>query len=414
MKKCAALVAALLLGTQLSASVSWAETIEEKRAQLDEIQQKLGEKDAQLEDKKKEISNAMERLILTQEELAEAKRKLAAIESRQQALSIKIRQNEAALAAKQKEYDKSRSVYKKRLRDIYENGQVNYLDVLLGAADFRDFSSRMYLLQRVIRRDFALIDRLEEQREALLQQKAELDDIRKQLAAAHAESQKEKEIVAQKTVERQKLYEQALAEKAQLDAEYEELQRNSQEITAMIQRMEQEGRMMPQAGGTGQLAWPVNGEITSPFGWRVHPIWGTQIFHAGLDIGADYGDPVHAADSGTVVFAGWMGGYGNAVMIDHGGGMVTLYGHNSSITVGEGEQVSKGQTIALAGSTGNSTGPHCHFEVRIHGEVVSPLQYLPEECRVKRGTNRRGGRNGRSHRRRISSFSGKRPAFAFQ
>lgn len=377
MKKCAALVAALLLGTQLSASVSWAETIEEKRAQLDEIQQKLGEKDAQLEDKKKEISNAMERLILTQEELAEAKRKLAAIESRQQALSIKISQNEAALAAKQKEYDKSRSVYKKRLRDIYENGQVNYLDVLLGAADFRDFSSRMYLLQRVIRRDFALIDRLEEQREALLQQKAELDDIRKQLAAAHAESQKEKEIVAQKTVERQKLYEQALAEKAQLDAEYEELQRNSQEITAMIQRMEQEGRMMPQAGGTGQLAWPVNGEITSPFGWRVHPIWGTQIFHAGLDIGADYGDPVHAADSGTVVFAGWMGGYGNAVMIDHGGGMVTLYGHNSSITVGEGEQVSKGQTIALAGSTGNSTGPHCHFEVRIHGEVVSPLQYLP-------------------------------------
>lgn len=243
MKKCAALVAALLLGTQLSASVSWAETIEEKRAQLDEIQQKLGEKDAQLEDKKKEISNAMERLILTQEELAEAKRKLAAIESRQQALSIKIRQNEAALAAKQKEYDKSRSVYKKRLRDIYENGQVNYLDVLLGAADFRDFSSRMYLLQRVIRRDFALIDRLEEQREALLQQKAELDDIRKQLAAAHAESQKEKEIVAQKTVERQKLYEQALAEKAQLDAEYEELQRNSQEITAMIQRMEQEGRI---------------------------------------------------------------------------------------------------------------------------------------------------------------------------
>ncbi len=378
MKKQAALAAALLLlGTQLSASISWAETIEEKRAQLDEIQQQLGEKDAQLEEKKKEIGNAMEQLILTQEELAEAKRKLAAIETRQQALEIKIRQNEAALAAKQKEYDKSRAVYKKRLRDIYENGQVNYLDVLLGAADFRDFSSRMYLLQRVVRRDFNLIDRLETQREELLAKKAELDDIKSQLSAAHEEGQKEQQIVAQKTVERQKLYEQALAEKAQLDAEYEELQRNSQEITAMIQRMEQEGRMMPQAGGTGQLAWPVNGEITSPFGWRVHPIWGTQIFHAGLDIGADYGDPVHAADSGTVVYAGWMGGYGNAVMIDHGGGMVTLYGHNSSITVGEGEQVSKGQTIALAGSTGNSTGPHCHFEVRIHGEVVSPLQYLP-------------------------------------
>lgn len=377
MKKGTVLLAALLAGLQLSAPVSWAGSIEDKKAELEDVQRQMDEKDAQREQKKQEIGNAVERLIAAQNELAEAKRKLAAIENRQRALEIKIRQNEAALSAKQRDYDKTRKVYEKRLRDIYENGQVNYLDVLLGSADFRDFASRMFLLQRVIRRDFDLIDKLEAQKEALLAQKAQLDESKRQLDAAYAEGKAEQKIVAQKTVERQALYEQALAEKARLDAEYEELQRNSQEITAMIQRMEEEGRMMPQAGGTGQLSWPVNGEITSPFGWRVHPIWGTQIFHAGLDIGADYGDPVHAADGGTVVYAGWMGGYGNAVMIDHGGGMVTLYGHNSSITVGEGEQVSKGQTIALAGSTGNSTGPHCHFEVRIHGEVVSPLQYLP-------------------------------------
>ena len=377
MKKGTVLLAALLAGLQLSAPVSWAGSIEDKKAELEDVQRQMDEKDAQREQKKQEIGNAVERLIAAQNELAEAKRKLAAIENRQRALEIKIRQNEAALSAKQRDYDKTRKVYEKRLRDIYENGQVNYLDVLLGSADFRDFASRMFLLQRVIRRDFDLIDKLEAQKEALLAQKAQLDESKRQLDAAYAEGKAEQKIVAQKTVERQALYEQALAEKARLDAEYEELQRNSQEITAMIQRMEEEGRMMPQAGGTGQLSWPVNGEITSPFGWRVHPIWGTQIFHAGLDIGADYGDPVYAADGGTVVYAGWMGGYGNAVMIDHGGGMVTLYGHNSSITVGEGEQVSKGQTIALAGSTGNSTGPHCHFEVRIHGEVVSPLQYLP-------------------------------------
>ncbi|MGP2528513.1 murein hydrolase activator EnvC family protein [Acidaminococcus sp. LBK-2] len=377
MKKGTVLLAALLAGFQMAAPVSWAGSIEDKKAELEDVQRQMDEKDAQREQKKQEIGNAVERLIAAQNELAEAKRKLVAIEKRQRALEIKIRQNEAALAAKQRDYDKTRKVYEKRLRDIYENGQVNYLDVLLGSADFRDFASRMFLLQRVIRRDFDLIDKLEAQKEALLAQKAQLDESKRQLDAAYAEGKAEQKIVAQKTVERQALYEQALAEKARLDAEYEELQRNSQEITVMIQRMEEEGRMMPQSGGTGQLSWPVNGEITSPFGWRVHPIWGTQIFHAGLDIGADYGDPVHAADGGTVVYAGWMGGYGNAVMIDHGGGMVTLYGHNSSITVGEGEQVSKGQTIALAGSTGNSTGPHCHFEVRIHGEVVSPLQYLP-------------------------------------
>lgn len=377
MKTCAAALAAVLLGAQLTAPVTWAESIEDKKAELEDIQQQMDAKDAQREQKKQEIGNAVERLVAAQNELAEAKRKLAEIEGRQHALEIKIRQNEAALKAKEADYNKTRKVYEKRLRDIYENGQVNYLDVLLGSTDFRDFASRMYLLQRVIRRDFNLIDKLESQKEALEHQKTVLDDNKRELDAIHAEATAEQKIIAQKTVERQALYEQALAEKAKLDAEYEELQRNSQEITAMIQRMEEEGRLAPQAGGTGQFMWPVNGEITSPFGWRVHPIWGTQIFHAGLDIGADYGEPVHAADSGTVVYAGWMGGYGNAVMIDHGGGLVTLYGHNSSITVGEGQQVSKGETIALAGSTGNSTGPHCHFEVRVHGEVTSPLQYLP-------------------------------------
>lgn len=377
MKTCASALAAVLLGAQLTAPVTWAESIEDKKAELEDIQQQMDAKDAQREQKKQEIGNAVERLVAAQNELAEAKRKLAEIEGRQHALEIKIRQNEAALKAKEADYNKTRKVYEKRLRDIYENGQVNYLDVLLGSTDFRDFASRMYLLQRVIRRDFNLIDKLESQKEALEHQKTVLDDNKRELDAIHAEATAEQKIIAQKTVERQALYEQALAEKAKLDAEYEELQRNSQEITAMIQRMEEEGRLAPQAGGTGQFMWPVNGEITSPFGWRVHPIWGTQIFHAGLDIAADYGEPVHAADSGTVVYAGWMGGYGNAVMIDHGGGLVTLYGHNSSITVGEGQQVGKGETIALAGSTGNSTGPHCHFEVRVHGEVTSPLQYLP-------------------------------------
>lgn len=377
MKTCAAALAAVLLGAQLAAPVTWAESIEDKKAELEDIQQQMDAKDAQREQKKQEIGNAVERLVAAQNELAAAKQKLAEIEGRQHALEIKIRQNQAALKAKEADYNKTRKVYEKRLRDIYENGQVNYLDVLLGSTDFRDFASRMYLLQRVIKRDFNLIDKLETQKEALEHQKAILDDNKRELDAIHAEATAEQKIIAQKTVERQALYEQALAEKAKLDAEYEELQRNSQEITAMIQRMEEEGRLAAQAHGTGQFMWPVNGEITSPFGWRVHPIWGTQIFHAGLDIGADYGEPVHAADSGTVVYAGWMGGYGNAVMIDHGGGMVTLYGHNSSITVGEGQQVGRGETIALAGSTGNSTGPHCHFEVRIHGEVTNPLQYLP-------------------------------------
>ena len=124
------------------------------------------------------------------------------------------------------------------------------------------------------------------------------------------------------------------------------------------------------------MIWPISGPITSPFGWRTHPIFGSQRFHSGLDIGGDYGMPIHAAKAGVVSHAGWIGGYGNTVMIDHGGGIVTLYGHNQSLNVSVGQQVSQGQVIAFCGSTGNSTGPHCHFEVRLNGEPVSPYDYL--------------------------------------
>ena len=123
---------------------------------------------------------------------------------------------------------------------------------------------------------------------------------------------------------------------------------------------------------------PMNGPITSEFGWRTHPIYGTQRYHSGYDIGGDYGQPVVAAAAGIVVFSGWEGGYGNLVIIDHGGGVQSFYGHNQALLVSEGQQVSQGYKIALCGSTGNSTGPHCHFEVRLNGKVVDPHDYCPE------------------------------------
>ena len=126
---------------------------------------------------------------------------------------------------------------------------------------------------------------------------------------------------------------------------------------------------------SGMIA-PCQGTITSDWGDRVHPIYGTVKHHAGLDIGVDYGTPIVASSNGVVTLASWYGGYGKAVMIDHGGDIKTLYGHNSKILVKEGEIVKQGQVIALAGSTGNSTGPHCHFEVILNGQDVNPLSYI--------------------------------------
>jgi murein DD-endopeptidase MepM/ murein hydrolase activator NlpD len=123
------------------------------------------------------------------------------------------------------------------------------------------------------------------------------------------------------------------------------------------------------------MQWPVAGPVTSPFGWRIHPIFHVRKFHTGVDIGAGYGSPIHAADGGRVIYATWMSGYGNTTIIDHGSGISTLYAHQSTILISSGS-VTKGQVIGYVGATGYATGPHLHFEVRINGNPVDPLGYL--------------------------------------
>ena len=353
-----------------------AATLEDKKAELQDLQQQLETKDAEREEKKKEVKSAIDQLMEIQGQLAKAKKELDVVEEQQNALNVKIKKNEIDIKKKIAELEVTKKLYCKRLRNIYENGQINYLDVLLGAKDFSDFSSRMFLLQRIIQKDSDMLDTLKKQKATLEQEKQALADNKKQLEAVHQEVAAKKKVVEEKTAQRRAIYDKALAEQNKIDEEYNKLLEASNNVTNMIKNWEA-GGMIGSAHGSGQFMWPTNGVITSPFGWRTHPIFGTSRFHSGLDIGVDYGTPIYAADSGTVVYAGDMGGYGNAVMIDHGGGLVTLYGHNSSVEVSVGQNVAQGQEIALAGSTGYSTGPHCHFEVRIHGEVTDPLAYLP-------------------------------------
>jgi murein DD-endopeptidase MepM/ murein hydrolase activator NlpD len=143
-------------------------------------------------------------------------------------------------------------------------------------------------------------------------------------------------------------------------------------------RLEEEIRKLQSGGGTnpGVLGWPASGPVTSPFGWRVHPIFGTRKLHTGIDISVPYGTEIHAAGDGTVILAGSYGGYGNAVVIDHGGGLSTLYGHQSKLAVNVGQRVSRGQVIGYVGCTGYCTGPHLHFETRENGVPVDPMKYL--------------------------------------
>lgn len=354
-----------------------AASIQDKQAELESIQQQLYNKDMEREKAKQVVASATDRLIEAQSQLSVAQNELASVEEEREDLEQQIDSNTVAIDKKKEQVKQRVNVYRSRLRDIYINGQINYLDVLLGAKDFSDFSSRMYLLKRVIASDISLLEDLKKKRAELEANQEILESNMVKIKVVHSEVSSKQQLVAQKTSEREAAYNDALAEQERLDEEYNELMATSERIANMIRNLESGGTISSASRGSGSYVWPIYGQITSPFGWRVHPVFGTEKFHSGLDIAADYGDPIVAANSGTVIYADWMGGYGNAVMIDHGGGIVTLYGHNSSLAVYDGQQVAKGQIIAYAGSTGYSTGPHCHFEVRIHGEVTDPLGYLP-------------------------------------
>ena len=371
-----ALAAGLAL-LPLFAAFGFASEADDKQAELNEVQSQMQKMQERKEKARQKAAVASEGLEEIQSRLNELQAQARELQAKSNALQAKINDNQAKLAKKKAEVEQRKKIYSQRLRQIYINGQVNYLDVLLGAKDFGDFSSRMYLLQKIISSDIAMLQQLQKDEAEIKSRQEQLDAEMKEIKSTKAELEAKRARANKLKEQRSYMLYKAQEEEQQSQSEYERLLAISENITAMLRNMESSGGGSSSSGGTGRFMWPCRGEITSYFGWRTHPIFGTTKYHSGMDIAVDYGTPIMAADSGTVIYSGWLGGYGYAVMIDHGSGLVTLYAHNQSLNVYEGQYVNKGTCIAYAGSTGYSTGPHCHFEVRLHGEVTEPLNYLP-------------------------------------
>lgn len=369
-KAAAALLSAVYLMTL--APLAQAETLEEQRdAHI--------EKAEQAQKKKNEIESRIEGLSeekrAVDEAADEATKAYKDVKKELDATEARIDENEDKLKVLNKDFAVKRDQLAKRVRDIYINGQINYLDVLFGAKDFQDFFTRMDLLKRVIQQDYDLVQVVFAEKTAIETSQKELEKdktAKEKLVASAADRKKE--------AEKKQAAKQAIIDKMETDrATQERIINENLAASKEVEQMIRNSRYQPASpalSGGGALNWPLGGPITSPFGWRVHPITGASRFHSGIDIGGDYGDTIHAAGAGIVSYAGWISGYGYAVIIDHGGGISTLYGHNQALLVSEGQSVSQGQAIAECGSTGNSTGPHCHFEVRVDGEPVDPMGYL--------------------------------------
>ena len=367
--------ASFIMAAFMSLSVAGTALADDLEEQLYDLQEKAAQQQEITNEAQARVDNLSEKLRVLQEEVDAATSEYNDVKGRLDKVQSDIYDNTELLNKTEKELKAKNKKLAKRVRDIYINGQISYVDVLFGAKDFSDFLTRMDILKRIIKHDYDLIMKVKADREIVMNTKAKLEKDKADVELLVADAE-----IKQKNMLDKKQAQQVLLDKAEYDRDvsqqaYEEIMAASEEITRMIQRSQMVGGSYV-ASGSGAMIWPLNGPITSEFGWRTHPIFGTQRYHSGLDIGGDYGLPIVAAASGTVIHAGWISGYGYTVIIDHGGGITTLYGHNESLLVGEGESVSQGQTIALCGSTGNSTGPHCHFEVRENGEPVSPYSYL--------------------------------------
>ncbi len=385
------LALSILLGGQAMHVPSYADDLDD---QVQDLQGQIDSSRLEQENWQQVIEDVSAKLKQIQADLDAANARLQSIRSRQAEINAQIVQTQNEIV-KMEAYLKTRqNVLNRRVRAIYMHGQLNYLEVILGANSFSDFANRVELLKRVIRSDYNLILEIQKQKAAIEAKKAQLEEDKRQLDALAAEAEKTQKEIAAKKAEQQKVLDAAKSNKAAAAQMEQDLNAQLASVRNLIQQRLAAAEAARQAAqqassdeggggsddnyvqGTGAMGWPCSGPITSPFGYRTHPIFGITIFHAGIDIGVDYGTPIHAADSGVVVYSGWISGYGNAVIIDHGGGVSTLYGHNQSLAVSEGQSVSKGSVIAYAGSTGNSTGPHCHFEVDVNGSPVNPMGYL--------------------------------------
>jgi len=389
-----------------AAAVPISEKIRQKQAIIEATRRKL-----QASRKKLHVARFKEQTIADQ--LNTVQSSIARVRNNLDDLATSIDQNQRRLAVRRQQLawaraslDRHRDALNHRLVDIYEYGSASYLDVLLSATSFVDFIERWDFLRFIIRSDARLIADVNQAATRYQKMVADLSTTQAALLREQQDQERQQQQLGVLADERRQLLALAALQRRNIAQQVDELENLSaaqearlQELIRQRQRQEQEAairariaaiqarRMAAIAaglpppvehweGGRVQFMWPVRGPITSPFGMRTDPVTGRYQLHSGVDIGVDYGVPIQAAADGIVLFAGWYGGYGNAIILDNTSGMSTLYAHCSAMYVSVNQQVQRGQVIGAVGATGYATGPHLHFEIRVNGVPVDPLSRL--------------------------------------
>lgn len=364
--------------------VTFAKTVSQLEAERKELSKKTEQALKNIKDLKSKKLSVEQEMDAMDKAMSSIQAELAAAEDDLNKLAASLEKSQKELEEATQKREDQFILLGKRMKYLQQKGASGYLEILLDSESFSDLFLRIQYVNDIMKYDREMLNRLQQ-----IQQ--EIQEKTKQIELDKAEQEKvvaayDAKLASMESVRKEKA---ALVASYQNDVKkYEQLveanKKADQAVLSQLAQQQQRGEVSSKVyyTGSGSLGWPVpsrgasSSSLSSGFVNRRNPVTGRSESHSGYDIPASYGASIVAAESGVVTYSDWMNGYGNTIMISHGGGLTTLYGHNSSLTVSKGQTVTRGQTVAKAGSTGMSTGNHCHFSVLVNGSYVNPESYL--------------------------------------
>lgn len=397
---CLAALMAVPSGTIAKSSKSLTIEKNKKKQEQTEVKNKIKKQKSNISNTESEKKVVKDEIVNLDERIQVTSAKISTLEGEISSLNKDIKENQNKLEEAQVNLEENTEALRLRLREMYKRGNVNYLEVILNSKDIEELLRNNEIISSIAKADRELIEFIGEQIETIKETEERLQIDKAKLSANKAAVINERQTY-QAAIDAKNNYMKVLESNLELyKAEFEKAQANWDSLDAEIVRLQKqisEQKKAEEAAARARNAtrvhsnitvssaprngqsytWPVPGHysISSPFGYRMHPILGYSKFHSGVDIPAPSGTPIVAAKSGTVIMSKLMSGYGNVVMVDHGD-TVTVYAHCSALNVNVGESVKAGDVVAFVGSTGLSTGAHLHFEVRVNGSPVNPLGYV--------------------------------------
>lgn len=361
-------------------SVVAAPTLRQKLKQTNNkryyIQQKKHQTDLKLKNERNKLSN-------NQQKLEQAHQELETTTARYNSLITNLNSMESQLNSAIIEFRSIDAAMKSRIRQVYKHQRTGMFELIMSARDVNSLMDTFYFEKIVIKDDYKRMQAVKAKANEIARLKAQVESQRRMVEASIRDIKNQRATIQSSIAENKNMIERLQKDKSYYERTERELARQSASIQSMIEQMTRRAShssSTPVHVSSTGFIYPIRGPITSPFGYRTHPIFKSRIFHSGIDIAGPNGGAIHASNDGRVIYAGWYGGYGKVVILDHGvingRPITTLYGHMSAINVSSGQNVKKGQTVGREGSTGYSTGPHCHFEVRVNGKPTNPLGYI--------------------------------------